>query len=57
MTGNPRACAVTSAVLKEIYNNPNIRQNIVDMGKYAVDQYKRLQDKFPHAVTNIFSKY
>lgn len=53
MTGNPRACAVTSAVLKEIYNNPNIRQNIVDMGKYAVDQYKRLQDKFPHAVTNV----
>ncbi|KAF4707733.1 hypothetical protein FOZ62_005256, partial [Perkinsus olseni] len=53
MTGNPRACAVTSSVLKEIYNNPHIRRNIIDMGQYAINQYKRLQDKFPHAVVDV----
>jgi 4-aminobutyrate aminotransferase-like enzyme len=51
MTGNPRACAVSAAVLTSI--TPALRQNIVDMGKYAVEKYKELQKEFPECITKI----
>lgn len=51
MTGNPRACLVSAAVLNSI--TPALRQNIRDMGKYAVEQYKELQKQFPSAIERV----
>jgi len=52
MTGNPRACLVASAVLDAI--TPELRQNIVDMGKYAVQQYEALKkNEFPDLITKV----
>ncbi|CAD7944697.1 unnamed protein product [Amoebophrya sp. A25] len=51
MTGNPRACAVSTAVLKLL--TKEMRKNIVQMGKYAVAKYKELQKEFPDLITNV----
>lgn len=52
MTGNPRACLVATAVLNSITDE--LRKNIVDMGKYALEQYKKLQkNEFPDLITNV----
>merc|ERR1719240_115439 len=51
MTGNPRACAVAAAVLGEI--TPALRKNVVEMGRYAVEQYRKLQVEFPDAIKEV----
>jgi len=51
MTGNPRACLVGTAVLQSI--TPEIRQNIVEMGDYAVRKYEDLKEDLPGAITQV----
>lgn len=51
MTGNPRACMVSAAVLNCI--TPALRKNICDMGKYAVQKYEALQREFPQTVERV----
>merc|ERR1719399_611812 len=51
MTGNPRACAVASAVLRNI--TPELRKNIVDCGKYALEQYTALMRELPNAIVKV----
>lgn len=51
MTGNPRACLVSAAVLGSITDE--LRDNIVKMGKYAVEQYRELQKEFPNLITKV----
>ena len=52
MTGNPRACAVVAAVLESV--TPALRENIVEAGRYAVDQYRALQKQLPDAIEPMF---
>lgn len=51
MTGNARACHVATTVLGSITDD--VRKNIVDMGKYAVSEYKKLQAKHPSVITAV----
>lgn len=51
MTGNPRACSVSAAVLSSI--DQKLRDNIVNMGKYALEQYRNLQKEFPDLITSV----
>jgi acetylornithine/succinyldiaminopimelate/putrescine aminotransferase len=54
MTTNPRACEVVSTIIGSLSGeNSDVRQNIRDMGKYAVEQFKHLQSKYPDAITNV----
>lgn len=51
MTGNPRACMVSAAVLNEITDD--LRKNIVEMGEYAKSRFQELMAKYPQAITNV----
>jgi len=51
MTGNPRACLVACSVLNSI--TPELRENIVNMGKYAVQEYKKLQEEVPNGISKV----
>lgn len=51
MTGNPRACLVAAAVLESV--TPEIRSNIVKMGRYAKEQYTALMGEFPELITKV----
>jgi acetylornithine/succinyldiaminopimelate/putrescine aminotransferase len=51
MTGNARACHVACTVLSTITDD--VRKNIVDMGKYAVAEYKKLMAKHPKVITAV----
>merc|ERR1719424_971869 len=51
MTGNPRACAVASAVLSAF--TPELRKNVVELGRYAVEKYRALQKELPMAITAV----
>jgi acetylornithine/succinyldiaminopimelate/putrescine aminotransferase len=51
MTGNPRACAVATAVLDSI--TPSFRQSIVEKGRYVVSKYKDLQKDMPGAIDSV----
>jgi acetylornithine/succinyldiaminopimelate/putrescine aminotransferase len=54
MTANPRACEVVSTVIKSLSNEKaHVRDNICEMGKYAVAEFKKLQAKYPSAITNV----
>ena len=54
MTANPRACEVVSTVIKSLSNEKaHVRSNICEMGKYAVEEFKKLQAKYPSAITNV----
>lgn len=48
MTGNPRACRVATAVLQSM--TPSLRQNIRDMGVYAVQRYTDLMTEIPEII-------
>jgi len=48
MTGNPRACAVATAVLDSM--TPELRANIRDMGVYFLEQYSALMDEIPEII-------
>jgi len=54
MTGNPRACSVSAAVLGTI--DDSLRNNIREMGKYAVAEYKKMQAEFPDLITEVNGK-
>lgn len=51
MTGNARACAISTCVLESITDD--VRKNIVDMGKYAVNEYTKLMHKHPKVITAV----
>ena len=51
MTGNPRACAVSAAALGMM--TPQIRQNIVDMGKYFVQKYEEMAKELPGVIIRV----
>jgi len=51
MTGNPRACKVATAALRLL--TPAIRQNIRDMGKYAVQKYTEVMKELPEAIIRV----
>jgi len=54
MTANPRACEVVSTIIKSLsHEKMHVRQNIREMGDYAVEQFKNLQKKYPAAITNV----
>lgn len=43
--GNPLVCAVGNAVLKELIDNNLIKNNVVEMGKYAKEKLENLRSK------------
>jgi 4-aminobutyrate aminotransferase-like enzyme len=51
MTGNPRACEVAITVLKSFTRE--IRENIVQVGEYAVERFRQLQKKFPGVINGV----
>jgi len=51
MTSNPRACELVATIIESL--NPGVRKNIVDMGEYAVNEFKKLQSRYPKAITNV----
>jgi len=51
MTGNPRACRVATAALKQL--TPELRANIRDMGKYCVERYNALMKELPEAIIRV----
>jgi acetylornithine/succinyldiaminopimelate/putrescine aminotransferase len=54
MTTAPRACEVAACIVSSFSGeNASIRTNIPAMGKYAVDQFKKLQAKYPNAITSV----
>jgi hypothetical protein len=54
MTANPRACEVVSTIIKSLSQEKfHVRENICLMGKYAVDEFQKLQTKYPAAITNV----
>jgi acetylornithine/succinyldiaminopimelate/putrescine aminotransferase len=54
MTTAPRACEVAACIVSSFSaENAVIRKNIPEMGKYAVEQFKKLQAKYPKAITNV----
>ena len=50
MTGNPRACDVSVAVLENV---PRLRENICKMGEYAIRRFTQVKENFPEAVTAV----
>merc|ERR1719333_1335914 len=48
MTGNPRACNVAAAVLRNM--TPALRKNIQDMGEYFVSQYTAMMKEIPEII-------
>ena len=54
MTANPRACEVVSTIIKSLsHEKAHVRQNIRSMGDYAVSEFRKLQSKYPAAITNV----
>ena len=54
MTTAPRACEVATCIVSSFSGeNAIIRTNIPAMGAYALDQFKKLQAKYPKAITNV----
>lgn len=54
MTTAPRACDVAACIIGSLSGeNSMIRTNVPTMGKYAVDQFKKLQAKYPRAITSV----
>ena len=51
MTGNPRACEVVVAVVKAVTNE--LRENVKDVGKYAVEKFTELKKEFPVEITHV----
>jgi len=51
MTTNPRACDVVSTVLGMLTDE--VRRNVVEMGDYALTVFKKLQLRYPKAITNV----
>jgi acetylornithine/succinyldiaminopimelate/putrescine aminotransferase len=51
MTGNPRACRVATAMLKQL--TPALRKNIVDMGDYVVQKYTELMKELPDCIIRV----
>ena len=43
--GNPLVCAVGNAVLKELIDNNLIKNNVIEMGKYAKEKLENLRSK------------
>ena len=48
--GNPLVCAVGNAVLKELIDNNLIKNNVVEMGKYAKEKLENLRSKIDFIV-------
>ena len=51
MTGNPKAMAIATAVLKSI--TPALRKNIRDRGKEAVEKFQALAQEFPQSIESV----
>eukprot|EP00747_Dinoflagellata_sp_TGD_P061729 gnl/TRDRNA2_/TRDRNA2_152655_c1_seq5.p1 gnl/TRDRNA2_/TRDRNA2_152655_c1~~gnl/TRDRNA2_/TRDRNA2_152655_c1_seq5.p1 ORF type:complete len:515 (-),score=119.73 gnl/TRDRNA2_/TRDRNA2_152655_c1_seq5:40-1584(-) len=51
MTGNPRACRVATAAMKQL--TPALRANIAEMGKYAVQKYDALMHELPDMIIRV----
>jgi acetylornithine/succinyldiaminopimelate/putrescine aminotransferase len=51
MTGNPRACAVCTAVLNQI--TPDFRKGVVEKGKYVLKKYEELRKELPNAIDHV----
>ena len=48
--GNPLVCAVGNAVLKELIDNNLIKNNVIEMGKYAKEKLENLRSKIDFIV-------
>ena len=52
MTSTPRACEVIAAIISSL-DQQGVRENIRSAGQYALDQFRKLQAKYPAAITNV----
>jgi hypothetical protein len=52
MTTNPRACEIVATIVESLTSS-GVRRNICDMGDYAVNEFKKLQARYPKAITNV----
>ncbi|WP_213183468.1 aspartate aminotransferase family protein [Desulfosarcina cetonica] len=53
--GNPLACAVAYAVIRYLVDN-HISAHVTELGRYALDEMSRWQEKYPKVVTNVRGK-
>ena len=51
MTANPRSAAVACSVLRSL--TPELRQNIVDRGKDAVEGFRKLAKEYPNVIDKV----
>jgi acetylornithine/succinyldiaminopimelate/putrescine aminotransferase len=54
MTTNPRACEIVATIVESLSEDGGVvRNNICEMGDYAVNEFKKLQARYPKAITNV----